>query len=299
MVSRNKVTSIKFEDHLQYMKKLNKLKIRWIVREIEKGELSIYQIAKQQKISKMHAWRIFKRFKQVKNPILLKPGRHPIPLKYEEIELISKVHEEFPMGATKMEKYLQWKGIPHIPHNRIHTILKTLDKVKVLDKKIRRKKWVRYERRHSNSLWHTDYCELEEKEQLISYLDDASRYIVGYGIFESATTDNALAVFKTSTEQNGIPKQVMTDHGTQFCSDEEKKFRFSETLNSMGVEHIMAKVKRPQSNGKEERWFGTIKKLYHHFGKDIDKAVACYNSMFHLSLDTCPAEAYIQKKRNS
>ena len=91
----------------------------------------------------------------------------------------------------------------------------------------------------------------------------------------------------------------MTDHGTQFCSDEEKVFKFSETLKSMGVEHIMAKVKRPQSNGKEERWFGTIKKLYYHFGKDIDKAVACYNSMFHLSLDTCPSEAYIQKKRNS
>jgi putative transposase len=91
----------------------------------------------------------------------------------------------------------------------------------------------------------------------------------------------------------------MTDHGSQFCSDEEKDFKFSETLKKMGVEHIMAKVKRPQSNGKEERWFGTIKKLYHHFGKDIDKAVTCYNSMFHLSLDTCPAEAYQKKKRNS
>jgi hypothetical protein len=34
------------------MKKLNKRKVRWILREAEKGELSIYQIAKIQKISK-------------------------------------------------------------------------------------------------------------------------------------------------------------------------------------------------------------------------------------------------------
>lgn len=155
------------------MKKLNKRKIRWIVREIGEGELSIYQIAKQQKISKMHTWRIFNRFKQVKNPILLKPGRSPTPLKYEEMELVARIHEEFPMGSTKIEKHLQWKGMQHIPHNRIHLILKVLGKVKPLDKRIRRKKWVRYERRHSNSLWHTDFCEMDG-QQLISYIDDAS-----------------------------------------------------------------------------------------------------------------------------
>lgn len=46
VVSRNKVASINFEDLLQYMKKLNKRKICWIIREIEKGKLSIYQISK-------------------------------------------------------------------------------------------------------------------------------------------------------------------------------------------------------------------------------------------------------------
>jgi putative transposase len=68
------------------------------------------------------------------------------------------------MGSTKIEKHLQWKGIGHIPHNRIERILKSLGKVKFLNKKIRRKKWVRYERPHSNDLWHTDFCEIENKQ---------------------------------------------------------------------------------------------------------------------------------------
>ena len=184
----------------------------------------------------------------------------------------------------------------HIPHNRIHRILLQAGKVKVCDKKIRRKKWVRYERRHSNSLWHTDFCDFEGK-QIISVIDDASRFIVGYGVFDVATTDNALSVVELAISRNGLPKQLMTDHGAQFCSDEGKVFRFSETLRAKGVQHIMARVKRPQSNGKIERWFGTMKRLYRHFGRDLDQTVACYNSMLHLSLECSPAEAYEAKKR--
>lgn len=132
---------------------------------------------------------------------------------------------------------------------------------------------------------------------MISYIDDASRYIVGYGMFDVATTDNALFVLHELIVDNGKPRQIMTDYGTQFCADEENVYRFSETLKGMEIEHIRAKVKRPQSNGKEERWFGTFKKIYFHFNRNLAKAVACYDEMIHLSLDICPAEAYEKKKR--
>ncbi len=282
------------------MKKLNLRKIRWILRELKKGELSVYQIARTQKVSQRWVRQLPEKYKGT--PLykikILKPGRHQKQIPDDERKTVLEIYEVMPMGAVKIEKHLAWKKMKHIPHNRIHRILLESGKVKATTKKIRRKKWVRYERRHSNSLLHTDFCEIEGK-QLISYLDDASRYILSHGMFDEATTDNALLVLRSGIEKHGLPKQVMTDHGSQFCSDEEKVFRFSEALKSMGIEHIKAKVKRPQSNGKEERWFGTIKKLYYHFGKDIDKAVTCYNSMFHLSLDTCPAEAYEKKKRNS
>jgi len=56
---------------------------------------------------------------------------------------------------------------------------------------------------------------------LILYIDDASRYIVGYGMFE-----NALQVLNESVFEHGKPKQVMTDHSAQFCSDEKKIFKY-------------------------------------------------------------------------
>lgn len=283
----------------RYMKKLNPRKIRWILREVEKGEMSIYRIARLQKISERWVRQLPGKYRNVKpyRIKLYKPGRPQKPIPEEEKKLVLRSHAEMPMCAVKLELHLA-KGGRRIPHNRIHRILLEAGKVRESVKKIRRKKWVRYERRHSNSLWHTDFCEIEGK-QVIAYIDDASRYIVGHGLFESATTDNALSTLDSAIRGNGTPKQLMTDHGTQFCSDEEKVYRFSEALKQKGIQHIMARVKRPQSNGKIERWFGTLKKLYFHFGRDLDKAVACYNGMLHLSLDATPAEVYSAKKRNS
>jgi putative transposase len=282
------------------MRVLNPRKIRWIMRELEKGELSAYRIAKMQGVSPRWVRQLPRKYRGVRpyDIAIQKPGRRPMPISIEDEKMVKEIYDEFPMGAVKIEKHLAWKGMRHIPHNRIHRILVSMGKVKKTDKKIRRKKWVRYERRHSNSLWHTDFCEIEGK-QLISYIDDASRYIVGCGMFDSATTDNALSVLRESIEEHGKPKQVMTDHGAQFCTDEERVYRYREALGELGIQHIMAKIKRPQSNGKEERWFGTFKKIYFHFNRDLGRAVACYNRMLHLSLDTCPAEAYARKKRNS
>ena len=65
--------------------------------------------------------------------------------------------------------------------------------------KQRKRKWVKYERRHSMSLWHTDWYLIEDDrwsgKWLIAYLDDASRFIVGYGIFDEATTENAIYLY--------------------------------------------------------------------------------------------------------
>jgi putative transposase len=283
----------------EFMKKLNLRKIRWIIREREKGELSAHQIAKLQGISERWVRQIPTKYAEI--PLykirLLSCGRKPQPIPEKEKETVLKLYEKMPMGATKIELYLRLNGKKHIPHNRIHRILASAGKVQKIDKKIRRKKWVRYQRPHSNSLWHTDFCEVDG-EQIISFIDDASRFVVGGSKFADATTDNALLVLEKAIAMHGKPKQVMTDHGAQFCSDEEKIFRFSEKLKEWNIEHIMAAVKRPQSNGKIERWFGTAKKLYFHFGKDLDKTVACYNRMPHLSLDMTPAQAY-EKKRNS
>ncbi len=138
-------------------------------------------------------------------------------------------------------------------------------------KKKRRRRWIRYKREHSNYMWHTDYKQLDDGRWFIAYQDDASRFITGYGVFEAATTENALAVLRQAMGDHGRPASILTDHGSQFYangSGGKKKGEsvFEEALAAMGIRHILARVRHPQTNGKLERMHGELQRKLHGFG---------------------------------
>ena len=71
-------------------------------------------------------------------------------------------------------------------------------------------------------LWHTDW--FFYNGWIIAYLDDASRLITGYGVFDEATSENAIKVIKEAMNKYGKPESILTDRGTQFyASAGEKK----------------------------------------------------------------------------
>jgi len=288
------------------MKKLNKKKIRWIIREMEKGEMSVYKIAKIQKITPRHARRIYKTYLDTEEYPYPKPsGRKPKRITEEEKYIVSEIRKVHPLCAVLLEKLLDDKEI-HLPHNRIHKILKNLNLAKNEPKKQKRRKYIRYERRHSNSLWHTDYAEdKSENKHFIPYEDDASRFIVGYGLFQNATAENSSKTLSEAVNRYIKPKQVMSDHGVQFTTNERngcpnpKPNEFEKKLIELGIQQVLARVNHPQSNGKVERFIQTIRKLKNHFGS-YEMALHYYNFKrphMSLNLDICetPFQAYIRK----
>ncbi len=287
------------------MKKLNKRKIKWIVKEVERRESGLYTIAQQQKITPQHVCKVYRKYKNDKDPVLLKCGRKPRAITNEERKTVIQAYMEIRTGATMIEQYLDEKGI-HINHNRIHRILLEAKLAREEQKKKHRRSWVRYERKHSLSLVHADWFTFQGKEAII-FIDDASRFITGYGEFDSANMDNAIKVFKKSLKW-GIPKLTHTDHGTQFVSVEAEgkkvnNSRFTEAIKDAGSKHILARVKHPQANGKAERAIGTIKRLWRELGS-LDKAVEHYNyKRPHRSLTNgklrTPYQAFSDKKRKS
>ena len=273
------------------MKKLNKKKIKWIVKEVERRELGVWTIARVQNITKQHAYRVAKKYKNCE-PELKKCGRKPKEITDEERKTVVQAYYEIRASATMIEQYLDEKSI-HIGHNKIHRILLEAKLAKEEHRKKNRRKWVRYERKHSNSLWHTDWFEFKNK-QCIIFIDDASRFIPSPGEFSNANTENTIKVFRKALRY-GKPKQVMSDHGTQFEN------MFAEEIKRVGSRHIKARVKHPQSNGKAERAIQTIKKLWNELGS-FDKAVEHYNyKKPHMSLTNgklrTPYQAFLEKQR--
>lgn len=203
------------------MRKLNIKKVQWIVKEVERREMGVYTIAKLQKITPRWARELPRKYKG-KEIVLKKPGRRSKPIPDDERKLVIDTYNEYLVCATMIERILDEKGI-HIGHNRTHRILLEAKLAKEEQRKKNRRKWVRYERKHSNSLWHTDWFEYKGK-QCIIYLDDASRFIPSHGEFDNANTDNSLKVFKKGLKYS-IPKQLMSDHGTQFENQFMEKLR--------------------------------------------------------------------------
>lgn len=67
-------------------------------------------------------------------------------------------------------------------------------------------------------------------------MDDASRLITCYGVFESPTTENTIKVLERGFTEYGMPDEILTDHGTQFVSSrnsENAKHKFKNFLKKI------------------------------------------------------------------
>lgn len=287
------------------MKKLNQKKIKWIVKEGDKRDKGFYTIASIQHISSRHARRVHKKYRNNSNPKLFPCGRKPKLIPNEERDLVVNTYKEYLVGATMLERILDEKG-KHIGHNKIHKIMLEEGLAKHEDNKQKRRKYKCYQRKHSNSLWHTDWFQYKEKWYIL-FEDDASRFIPGSGEFANRSSSNAWKVFKQSLKY-GVPKQLHSDNDSTFKSNEQEGKKkgecdYQKKVKAAGVKQIFARPHHPRSNGKNEKLNGTIKRLMNN-GLSFNEAVKHYNfKKPHWALDTSegklrtPYQAFLDKMR--
>jgi transposase InsO family protein len=119
-----------------------------------------------------------------------------------------------------------------------------------------------FERARPNQLWQTDLFTFLLKRQnrrvhLVAFLDDHSRYIVGFGLHASAATALVIEVLRSAITNYGPPEEVLTDNGPQYVTWRGKS-AFSKELEARGVKQVVASPRRPQTLGKVERFWGTL-----------------------------------------
>lgn len=119
-----------------------------------------------------------------------------------------------------------------------------------------------FERASPNQLWQTDLFTFILKRQnrrvyLVAFMDDHSRFLVGYGLHASQSTPLVLEVLRASITAHGTPQEILTDNGTQYVTWRGKS-QFTKELEKRGVKQIVATPRRPQTLGKIERFWGTL-----------------------------------------
>lgn len=70
---------------------------------------------------------------------------------------------------------------------------------------------------------------------------------------ERTSAANAIILLKEIIRNHGVPEQLVTDNGTEFCSHE-----FSDYLKQVGIDHTKTSPYHPQTNGLVERFHGTL-----------------------------------------
>jgi len=91
---------------------------------------------------------------------------------------------------------------------------------------------------------------------LCSLLDGYSRFIVHWEIRESMTEKDVETIIQRAREK--FPERaprIISDNGPQFIAKDFKTF-----VRLCGMTHVRTSPYYPQSNGKLERWHGSIKR---------------------------------------
>ena len=229
-------------------------------------------------------------------------GRPTKPIEDWEINVVKEAYEKYKVSASVLEKIIDKDYSMYISTRRIHKILLNLGYAKKKGKiDVRKKKWIRYERRHSLTAVHIDWYYYARDQLLVfAVLDDASRKLLALVECKNATTEQSIYGMKLAMKHGKI-KQCICDHGTQFIKQEGMESSFKDFLDENGIKQILCRIKHPQSNGKVEKFFDLYQNKRYMFSTK-EEFVEWYNEIRpHRSLNfevlETPQQAFIRKMK--
>jgi putative transposase len=211
-----------------------------------------------------------------------------------------KVNDSLLSELIKLRNKTGWgedKLALHVPisHTKINTILNENNLCRSSKNKGKRKKWIRWQRHHPNSLWQIDHTDEQDKFDCytLSVLDDCSRYSLGLIKMNQVTTDNVTYILDELIKKHGKPREILTDNGGAYGLKSSHS-RFDRWCRRKGIRHIRTKVHSPTTNGKVERLFKTMDEELEFCNNDLDLFRMRYNHFRpHSSLNNkSPSEVY-------
>ncbi len=137
----------------------------------------------------------------------------------QERRAVLDMHRKEPVGVVRIAMHLQEDH--NISYRSTYRIMKENGPAIHSVAKSRKRKWVRFERRYSNAMWHVDWHIMRDPRlgglHLVTYLDDSSRCIImAARLFMQATSENAVLVLRKAVGKFGTPATILSDNGSCF-----------------------------------------------------------------------------------
>jgi len=218
-----------------------------------------------------------------------KPKRIHYKITPEIEKRVLEIRNKTGFGQDKIRDYVD---ISHWSINKI------LNKHKLTNPNPRRKKrlkYIRWQRKHPNSLWQMDVSDQKIKDKYcFAVIDDCSRYCFGLIDLNSVTTKVVTQILDELARVHGKPREILTDNGSVFGL-RSKHSKFDRWCRRRGIKHIRTAIHSPTTTGKIERFFQTLAREL-KFCVDHHEFRMRYNHFRpHTSLDRkTPASVYFR-----
>ncbi len=246
-------------------RKMSDKKIRYVIRGRNAGK-SATSLARDMKVTPRHVRRIYARYRQTgKMHVQQKAGRKAAPQPAAgQVQAVLDMHSVEHVGVMRTAMRLQDAGHV-ISYNSVYRIMKEQGLVTPSDAKSGQKKWLRYERKYSNAMWHVDWHDMKDPRlrglNLVTFLDDSSRCVTPARTFAEATSENVVITLRDAIDRFGTPATILSDNGRCFNGGRSKKnmprgtwtpTTFEAELLNRGIGLINSRPYHPETNGKLE-----------------------------------------------
>jgi transposase InsO family protein len=191
----------------------------------------------------------------------------PSPGKWRD-QILTAKKEDPCFGVGRILHWLRRTLFLPITYREVRTTLKEENLLQRRPRKRKRNKHKpqSFERAKPNQLWQSDITAFNIlggegrgfRVYLIAFMDDHSRYIVGWGMYAGQSGALVLEVLRRAVGVFGRPQAILTDNGRQYKSWHGKT-DFQRELAREGIEHMTSRPHHPETLGKIESFWSQMK----------------------------------------
>lgn len=238
------------------------------------GEVSMSELCREFGISRPTGYLWLRRYQKAGSitglgEISRRPHLSPRKTAQELEEKIVGLRHQYGWGARKLQDLLAKQGY-ELPTATIHRILVRRDLVN--QDETEQPAIKRFERSECNQMVQMDFKGEYQvnggKCYPLSFLDDHSRYLVGLWALGGTKGKGVYESLKKNFQEAGVPKSVLTDHGTPWFStmNGHGLTWLSVWMIKQGIKLLFSRIRHPQTNGKVERFHRTLDERTRHRG---------------------------------
>jgi transposase InsO family protein len=302
-------------------------KARLVITAIETEHITQAEAARRYGVSKGWVSKLMTRYRRegeaAFQPRSRRPLTSPTATSTAAIELVLQLRKDLAdaghdAGAETIAWHLRHHHQTTLSRATIHRILTRHGTVIPEPKKRPKSSYIRFEAAMPNETWQSDFTHYRlgtgVDVEIITWLDDHSRYALHITAHPRITGPIVLATFRETAGQHGYPASTLTDNGmvytTRFAGGRGGRGSLETELRRLHIVQKNSRPNHPTTTGKVERFQQTMKKwlrAQHHQPTTIEELQTLidrfrddYNQRRpHRSLPhtTTPATAYTSRPK--